>query len=124
MRRPHLSAALAFLTILLYSGVEARRPLIAADVLVRDFEVCRRGARTCSPSMVAIRISPERIGMCQRGRIHGVVEKGDYEKVRAFYRANHPILDIFSLVSPGGDVEEALKIGQLFRTACAQDPRV
>ena len=41
--------------------------------------------------------------------------KGDYEKVAAIYRANHKVLGRFALQSPGGDVEEAMKIGRLFR---------
>src|SRR5260370_42197985 len=32
-----------------------------------------------------------------------------------FIRANHPFVRHFNLVSPGGNVDEALKIGRLFR---------
>jgi hypothetical protein len=52
---------------------------------------------------------------CVDGLIYGPIEQGDYEKVRAFYRQNHPFLSAFTLASPGGSVLEAFKIGQLFR---------
>ena len=52
---------------------------------------------------------------CLIGVILGPIENGDYEKVRAFYRLNHPFLEIFDLDSPGGNVVEAIKIGRLFR---------
>jgi hypothetical protein len=52
---------------------------------------------------------------CASGLILGPIEQGDYEKVRLFYRQNHPFLHSFTLASPGGDVAEALKIGELFR---------
>jgi hypothetical protein len=52
---------------------------------------------------------------CVNGLIYGSIEQGDYEKVRVFYRQNHPFLSAFTLASPGGNVAEALKIGQLFR---------
>jgi len=52
---------------------------------------------------------------CVNGLIFGQIEQGDYEKVRAFYRQNHPFLGAFTLASPGGNVLEALKIGRLFR---------
>lgn len=52
---------------------------------------------------------------CAHGFISGLIEKGDYEKVRTFYRQNHPFLNWFDLASPGGDVVEAIKIGQLLR---------
>lgn len=42
------------------------------------------------------------------------ISKGDYEKVLAFLRTNRSVTD-FNLISPGGDVNEALKIGRLFR---------
>jgi hypothetical protein len=52
---------------------------------------------------------------CASGLLSGPIEEGDYEKVRALYRQNHPFLGSFTLASPGGNVMEALKIGQLFR---------
>jgi hypothetical protein len=58
--------------------------------------------------------------------LDGQILKGDYEKVVTFLRAHLPYLDDFFLNSPGGDVEEALKIGRLFRkqligTSSAED---
>jgi hypothetical protein len=52
---------------------------------------------------------------CPAGLLNGQIVKGDYEKVVAFLRANHPFGETFHLISPGGDVHEALKIGRLFR---------
>jgi hypothetical protein len=54
-------------------------------------------------------------GMCSHGFLHGDITKGDYEKVRSFYRANHRVLRLLFLQSPGGEVPEALKIGRLMR---------
>jgi hypothetical protein len=50
---------------------------------------------------------------CVSGLLNGQISKGDYEKVATFFKAYHP--DHFELNSPGGDVDEALKIGRLFR---------
>jgi len=55
------------------------------------------------------------VGLCLQGFLHGTIVKGDYEKVAALYRANHRVLYNFALLSPGGDAEEAMKIGRLFR---------
>jgi hypothetical protein len=52
---------------------------------------------------------------CADGLISGPIKRGDYEKVLALYRQNHPFLAAFTLSSPGGDVGEAIKIGRLFR---------
>jgi hypothetical protein len=52
---------------------------------------------------------------CSSGVIYGPIKHGDYEKVLALYRNNHPFLSSFMLASPGGDVVEAIKIGRLFR---------
>src|SRR5260370_38307902 len=49
------------------------------------------------------------------GFLNGQISKGDYDKVVMFIRANHPFVRHFNLVSPGGNVDEALKIGRLFR---------
>jgi hypothetical protein len=54
-------------------------------------------------------------GMCQYGYLHGTIAKGDYEKVRALLRLNQQELNLFYLASPGGDVNEAILIGRLFR---------
>jgi hypothetical protein len=52
---------------------------------------------------------------CVTGLLSGKIEEGDYERLRAFYRQNHPFISAFTLVSPGGNVAEAIKIGRLFR---------
>lgn len=56
-----------------------------------------------------------KIGMCAVGYIVGEIQPGDFEKVRKLYAANHPYLWAFQLNSLGGDVEEAMTIGRLFR---------
>jgi hypothetical protein len=52
---------------------------------------------------------------CLVGLVEGPIERGDYEKVLAFLKQNHPYIGGFSLLSPGGDVEEAMKIGRILR---------
>ena len=52
---------------------------------------------------------------CASGLLVGPIAPGDYEKVLAFYRRNHPFLSGFTIVSGGGNVLEAIKIGRLFR---------
>jgi hypothetical protein len=52
---------------------------------------------------------------CSVGYLYGRISKGDYQRVLDFYTKNHPFLVSFKLNSPGGDVEEALKIGRLLR---------
>jgi len=47
--------------------------------------------------------------------LRGTIVKGDDEKLARFYRANHPFLEDFLLISSGGNVEAALNIGRLFR---------
>jgi hypothetical protein len=47
--------------------------------------------------------------------IRGNIEEGDYLKFVYFLRQNHPFVDAVVLVSSGGLVEEALKIGRLVR---------
>jgi hypothetical protein len=52
---------------------------------------------------------------CISGRLEGQISQVDYEKIETFLRAHFPNVDDFYLISPGGDVDEALKIGRLFR---------
>src|SRR5437667_432258 len=47
------------------------------------------------------------------GLLSGEISKGDYEKVVTFLDGRRP--KMFALNSIGGDVDEALKIGHLFR---------
>lgn len=54
-------------------------------------------------------------GRCYLGLLSGQISKGDYDKIVTFLRANYSSLATLALVSPGGDVDEALKIGRLFR---------
>src|SRR5271168_4229114 len=52
---------------------------------------------------------------CFGGILSGPISKGDYEKVETLLKTRLPYVTFFSLASPGGDVDEALKIGRLFR---------
>lgn len=53
--------------------------------------------------------------LCKAGFLNGDIVKGDYEKMAGFLRAHHPNLEDFYLISPGGNVMEALRIAHLFR---------
>lgn len=52
---------------------------------------------------------------CVEGLLSGSIVGGDYENVVRLFRESHPLLRRFSLISPGGNVEEAMRIGRLFR---------
>jgi hypothetical protein len=52
---------------------------------------------------------------CLEGLLRGAIIKGDYEKIFSLFRSSHPLLWRFSLISPGISVEEAMRIGRLFR---------
>jgi hypothetical protein len=47
--------------------------------------------------------------------IEGVIEPGDFEKVYDALKENGPLATRMFLFSPGGDVEEAIKIAELIR---------
>lgn len=49
-------------------------------------------------------------GTCSVGLLRGAIIKGDYERMVSFFKANHPFLGQFSLISPGGSVEEAIEL--------------
>jgi hypothetical protein len=52
---------------------------------------------------------------CVEGLLRGAIVAGDYQKIVNLFRVGHPLLRRFSLISPGGSVEEAIRIGRLFR---------
>jgi hypothetical protein len=52
---------------------------------------------------------------CFTGILRGAITQGDDEKLLRFYRANHPFLGSFLLISPGGNVSAAINIGRFFR---------
>jgi hypothetical protein len=52
---------------------------------------------------------------CSSGYLSGKIRPGDYDKVLTLLNANHPFLGVFNLNSPGGAVDDPLKIGRLFR---------
>jgi hypothetical protein len=52
---------------------------------------------------------------CRRALIKGKIEPGDATRFAQLLRSNHPFLHDVTLWSPGGSVEEALKIGRLIR---------
>jgi hypothetical protein len=47
--------------------------------------------------------------------LRGRIEKGDYERFLSFYRPLHRTVRKLYLQSPGGDPEEAMKLGRLLR---------
>jgi hypothetical protein len=54
---------------------------------------------------------------CDKLLIEGEIALGDAKKFAELLSRNHPFVDRVLLWSPGGSVEEALKIGKLVRTA-------
>lgn len=54
---------------------------------------------------------------CVEIAIIGEIKRGDYEKFADLLRDNHPFVANLFLWSPGGDVEDAIKIGVLTRKA-------
>jgi len=54
-------------------------------------------------------------GMCFAGFLRGTILQGHYEKVRTFLAQQKNYMTLFVLVSPGGDVNEAMMIGRLFK---------
>jgi hypothetical protein len=54
-------------------------------------------------------------GSCFAALLSGTIAKGDYEKVALLYASSHPRMSYLYLQSPGGEVEDAIKIGRLLR---------
>jgi hypothetical protein len=54
-------------------------------------------------------------GTCEIALITGEIQKGDFERFSAFIQQQTEYLDAVVIGSPGGNVEEALKIGSLIR---------
>jgi len=52
---------------------------------------------------------------CSWALIRGPIETGDHERFLAFYRQHHPGLASLDLLSPGGKVDEAIKMGRVVR---------
>src|SRR5438105_14664878 len=48
------------------------------------------------------------LGTCMTGVLRGAIQQGDDEKILNFYRANHPFMGTFLLISNGGNVEAAI----------------
>jgi hypothetical protein len=55
------------------------------------------------------------IESCYVGLLAGKIEKGDYERFRVFLKEHYRAMWAVHLVSAGGDVGEAIKIGRLLR---------
>jgi len=70
---------------------------IVTGLLMRPEEAHRHPASSCGPAAL----------------LTGKISKGDYEKVLAFVNAHR--ITLVALNSSGGNVDEALKIGRLFR---------
>jgi hypothetical protein len=94
--------------------------LVATCVPVRAAEVsCDYSYGSSISEDVARKLWPSgakpTAGTCSIGLISGTIVRGDFERALIFYRKNHPFLNMFQLVSPGGDVEDAIKIGRFLR---------
>jgi hypothetical protein len=52
---------------------------------------------------------------CKAILIQGPIEPGDAQKFMVLLRQHHPFVDLVTIASSGGSVEEAIKIGRLIR---------
>ena len=52
---------------------------------------------------------------CVTAVLRGTIVQGDDGRLVRFYKANHPFLGNFLLISPGGSVDAAINIGRIFR---------
>lgn len=66
-------------------------------------------------SLHAAEISQDKIGQVPTVTIQGEIRSGDYNKLRSAFLELSPISPLIFLDSPGGDISEAIKIGQLVR---------
>jgi hypothetical protein len=60
---------------------------------------------------------------CNVALLRGPIEEGDFDKIRTFLGTNQRTLWQVYLVSPGGNVGEALQIGALFRKYLCRSAR-
>jgi len=110
-----LAATLALLICSIGAIILGDRGAHAAEVeCVRKYEISKPWPEDIAKAFWPSGFRPT-AGMCEEGFLHGTIVKGDYEKVATLYRDNHRLLTAFHLLSPGGDAEEAMKIGRLFR---------
>jgi DNA-directed RNA polymerase subunit N (RpoN/RPB10) len=54
-------------------------------------------------------------GQCKAALVEGTIEKGDYQKLLSLIERSNPFFFQLYLNSPGGDVDEAMRIGRLVR---------
>jgi len=107
-------------------GVLATLLIVAASVM--GAVAAANGAEiTCIDSFKDYRISDKQRsefmelygrlpnGECVQALIRGPINVGDSAKFAKLLRANHPFIYDVLLSSPGGSVEEAMKIGRLIR---------
>ncbi len=86
--------------------------IASADVrCVAQWEANNDGA---SKEMYPSGRSPS-AGQCKAAVVEGTIERGDYEKLLFLIEKSNPFFFQLYLNSPGGDVEEAMKIGRLVR---------
>jgi hypothetical protein len=52
---------------------------------------------------------------CQAAFFQGAIVKGDFDRVVQFISEHHPFLHQLLISSPGGDVDEAMRIGRLVK---------
>jgi hypothetical protein len=112
-RLKELAAGLAFLSIAL--GFQIGGAAGAEITCIRSFGKVHIGSEEQRANALKMwgRIPPD--GACSTALIRGTITSGDSAKFAQFLRANHPFINEVLLSSPGGLVEEAIKIGRLIR---------
>jgi hypothetical protein len=109
----------AIIMIIGFSVVSAHAAEIRCASIYGEKRLPEFPGGTRIPEDIAQRLWPSGVrptsDTCKVAFIHGDIVKGDYERFIALYKNNHPFLDQFYLDSRGGDVDEAIKIGRLFR---------
>lgn len=98
------------LFILSWIGISAHAAEVSCESKIDGTPIAEEIAKRLWPS--GARPLPS---TCMVGLLRGAIANGDYEKIISLMRANHPFLGQFRLISPGGSVDEAIRIGRLFR---------
>ncbi len=105
MPRRFRRAGLAFATALLFAAGAH-----AADV---SCAALASGTEGGSPGYPTGRKPTDKT--CIAAYLDGPIQRGDFDKLSALVRANHPFLADLYVNSPGGDAAEAMRIGTLVR---------
>ena len=114
-----LRSCAAIIMVLVYFAASAHAAEIRCASIYGEKRLPEFPGGTRIPEDIVQRLWPSGVrptpDTCKVAFIHGDIVKGDYETFIALYKNNHPFLDQVWLDSRGGDVDEAIKIGRLFR---------